>query len=245
MVEKIDDDERTNAVGLFNTARSYWRSAEYLNAAKLRVTHPHAPITFLFCHAIELYLKAYLRGTGSNLADLKKLSHRIVHLAKAATERGLELRPEVSEVLSHVDDADVAIEARYIVTGFAQRLPNEALGDAAGRLDDTICTALAAAGHPVRHERFDARQPAQKSELTADTTRVLVYLFGTDEYDDRAVGAISRNLQMQKAMVKYHLDELDRAKLAACGSWYDGDAYWGITPAGRSYVVQHGLLEDE
>ena len=62
MASTIDDDERTNAVGLFNTARSYWRSAEYLNVANLSVTHPQAPVTFLFCHAIELYLKAYLRG---------------------------------------------------------------------------------------------------------------------------------------------------------------------------------------
>jgi hypothetical protein len=57
MAHEIDDDERTNAVGLFNTARSYWRSAVYLAAAELPVTHPRAPVTFLFCHAIELYLK--------------------------------------------------------------------------------------------------------------------------------------------------------------------------------------------
>ena len=32
MASKIDDDERTNALGLFNTARSYWRSAEHFTA---------------------------------------------------------------------------------------------------------------------------------------------------------------------------------------------------------------------
>jgi hypothetical protein len=56
------DDERTNALGLFNTARSYWRSAEHLSVARIEVTHPQAPITFLLCHALELYLKAFLRG---------------------------------------------------------------------------------------------------------------------------------------------------------------------------------------
>lgn len=55
MAEDIDDDERTNPVGLFNTARSYWRSAEHLSAAGLKITHPEAPVTFLFCHAIELF----------------------------------------------------------------------------------------------------------------------------------------------------------------------------------------------
>ena len=64
---QVDDDERTNAIGLFNTARSYWRSAEHLNAAGVKVTHPEAPVTFLFCHAIELYLKSYLRGTRNDL----------------------------------------------------------------------------------------------------------------------------------------------------------------------------------
>jgi hypothetical protein len=42
------DDERTSPVGLFNTARSYWRSAEYLSAARLEVTHPQAPLRFYF-----------------------------------------------------------------------------------------------------------------------------------------------------------------------------------------------------
>jgi hypothetical protein len=55
-----DEIERTSPLGLFNYARSYWRSAEYLHAAKLKLTHPSAPATFLFYHAIELYLKAFL-----------------------------------------------------------------------------------------------------------------------------------------------------------------------------------------
>lgn len=48
--DRIDDNERTNAVGLFNTARSYWRSTEHLNAAaaQIDVTHPLAPVTFLW-----------------------------------------------------------------------------------------------------------------------------------------------------------------------------------------------------
>lgn len=77
MASDIDDDERTNAVGLFNTARSYWRSAEHLNVANLKVTHQRAPVTFLFCHAIELYLKAYLRGAGKSVAELKQIGHRV------------------------------------------------------------------------------------------------------------------------------------------------------------------------
>ena len=165
MADKIADDERTNAVGLFNTARSYWRSAEHLNAAGLKVTHPEAPVTFLLCHAIELYLKAYLRGNGSTVAALKKIGHRLADLAKSAAETGLKLEPEQSEILSHVDDAGVAIEARYIVTGFKNRPTNEALSSLAEQLDLTVCADLARLGFAVRDERFRRPSPQRQDEV--------------------------------------------------------------------------------
>lgn len=150
----IPDDERTNALGLFNTARSYWRSAEHLNAAQLKVSHPHAPVTFLYCHAIELYLKSYLRAAGNTVSDLKKIGHRIARLAEAAAAAGLRLDPDKAEVLSHIDDWDVAIEARYIVTGFSRQPSNEAFGSVAEQLDQVIAPFLRSKGHPVREQQF-------------------------------------------------------------------------------------------
>jgi hypothetical protein len=73
-VEQLDSDDRTSAVGLFNTARSYWHSAVYLNDASLELTHPLAPVTFLFYHAIELYLKADLRASGKAVARCEVLA---------------------------------------------------------------------------------------------------------------------------------------------------------------------------
>jgi len=115
---QITDDERTNAVGLFNTARSYWRSAEYLSAAQLKLSHPEAPVTFLFCHSIELYLKAFLRAKGCSLIELKKWGHNVAKLADEATARQINLDGPTRETVSHITEADVALEARYIVTGF-------------------------------------------------------------------------------------------------------------------------------
>jgi hypothetical protein len=69
----IDEIERTTPLGFFNYARSYWRSAEYLHAAKLKPTHPSAPVTFLFCHAIESYLKAFLLSQKLPLKSLKSV----------------------------------------------------------------------------------------------------------------------------------------------------------------------------
>jgi hypothetical protein len=150
MIDGIDGDERTNAVGFFNTARSYWRSAECLAAARVEVTHPQAPITFLFCHAIELYLKAYLRSRGKTVADLKKIGHRVAGLGQAAFKEGLEVSPEQATILQHLDEDDVAIESRYIVTGFKQLPTNEGFSALAEALDKAICSAMAKLGLPVR-----------------------------------------------------------------------------------------------
>lgn len=242
MANEIDDDERTNALGLFNTARSYWRSAEHLNAAGLKVTHPHAPVTFLFCHAIELYLKAYLRGTGSTLAQLKKLSHRVANLAKAATESGLKLEPEQSEILSHVDDADVAIEARYIVTGFKNRPTNEALSSVAEQLDTTVCAALARRGFALRDENFQRPDPERHEELGEDTCRVLVQLFRAEK-GHNSEAAMAAALGMERGVVRYHLDRLKEANFAFVTASGRGHTYWALMSEARRCVVERKLIQ--
>ena len=163
----IDVDERTNAVGLFNTARSYWHSAEYLDPAQLSITHPSAPVTFLLCHAIELYLKAYLRSVGSSVAHLKRLGHHMAVLAKTAIDSGLKLKPEHLEILSHIDDLNVVLEARYIVTGFKSQPTSEALSNVAGKLDQAVCAALTKRGHPVRATKI-ARQMRREHTLNLE-----------------------------------------------------------------------------
>jgi hypothetical protein len=246
MASKIDDDERTNAVGLFNTARSYWRSAEHLNAARLEVTHQQAPVTFLFCHAIELYLKAYLRGAGQSVAQLKQIGHRVANLATSAVNSGLAIRPEQLEILGHIDDADVAIEARYIVTGFKQLPTNDALSHAAEFLDQAVCRALAKAGHLVREEKFvHPTTPDRQTSLNEDTSRVLVHMFRTQRHEDRDVGAMAGALELERSVLEYHLDRLADAKLAETAGWnyLHGHVYWALTPEGRQHVIEHGLMQ--
>jgi DNA-binding transcriptional ArsR family regulator len=244
LASEIDDDERTSPVGLFNTARSYWHSAEYLSAAALDVTHPQAPVTFLFCHAIELYLKAYLRGMGSTVTQLKKVGHRVSSLAKSAAEIGLNLEPEQSEILSHVDDADVAIEARYIVTGFKNRPTNEALSTVAEHLDRAVCAALIKKGLPLRDGKLSRPDPKQgQDDLGQDTRRVLVRLFEADEVDDRSEAAIAATLAMKQSFVRYHLDRLREANFATLSSSDSEHNYWAIKPEGRRYVVERRLVQ--
>lgn len=238
------DDERTSPLGLYNTGRSYWRSAEYLVVAHLDVTHRGAPITFLFCHAIELYLKAFLRASGRNLAALKQSGHRVAGLAKNALAAGLDIPPDCADLLGHIENEDVAIEARYIVTGFKQMPTYEAFSTTAETLDRAVGVALAAAGHPVRHETFTRPSaPPPDANLKADTVRVLVHLFGTINQAGRNVGAIATALNLQRSVLEYHLDRLAEANLAEFDDFNSmlGHVCWALTAEGRRYVVERGL----
>ena len=236
------DIDRTSAVGLFNTARSYWRSAEQLNGDPPRVTHPESPITFLLCHAIELYLKAYLRGAGRDLAELKRLGHRVADLSRAAGKFGLDVPQEQEQILSHIDDAEVAIEARYIVTGFKHVPTNDALSEVAAALDGKVCDALKKFGFPVRTEMFALTQTAPKSEMAEDAQRVLVSLFKARSSDECGVRQMAKGLAIDEGMLKYHLDCLDDDKLAECVGFSPSDVLWAITPKGRKYAVLHKLV---
>ena len=68
---EITEEDRTNEVGFFNTAESYWKSATALYEANVKASHPLSPVLFLYYHAIELYLKAFLRGNGHSAKELR------------------------------------------------------------------------------------------------------------------------------------------------------------------------------
>src|SRR5260221_7125218 len=60
--------ELTTPLGFFNYALSYRAAADKLRICKLRATHPHAPVLFIYYHSVELYLKAFLRAHGLSVA---------------------------------------------------------------------------------------------------------------------------------------------------------------------------------
>ena len=43
---EITEEDRTNEVGLFNTAESYWKSAAALYEAEVKASHPLSPVLF-------------------------------------------------------------------------------------------------------------------------------------------------------------------------------------------------------
>ncbi len=56
----------------------------------MKTTHPDAPITYLYFHSIELFLKAFLGAHGHTIEELeKKCRHHIGRMRDRATEVGL------------------------------------------------------------------------------------------------------------------------------------------------------------
>ena len=148
---EADDEDRTNPTGLFNTAVSYWKSAAALERAKVKATHPDSPIRLLYYHAIELYLKAFLRQHHSvrELAS-KKFGHDTGKLSCRAGELGLSFDDEDQAVFAHLSDGDTLIRARYIRTGPFRWPPLDALDRTCRSLHDGVGRALKARGLPVR-----------------------------------------------------------------------------------------------
>jgi len=88
----MSDDDRTTPLGRFNYVRTYWQSAVLLHHARAKVTHPDAPVTLLLAHAIELYLKAFLRLRGVGIEQVRTtFGHDFKSLVDETSSRGLSL----------------------------------------------------------------------------------------------------------------------------------------------------------
>lgn len=114
-----EEDLRTNDLGLFNFAHSYWLSATVLQNAKCDCTHPDAPAAYLFYHAIELYLKSFLRMKGWEVKQVRALNHSILKVSQTAADAGLTIAAEHNATLKTIPPNYMA--ARYIKTGFYAR----------------------------------------------------------------------------------------------------------------------------
>jgi hypothetical protein len=89
-----------------------------------------------------------------------------------------------------------------------------------------------------------AQIPARPANnLGADTARVLAHLFKVAELGDRHVRPMAQALEMERGMLQYHLERLDDKGLAVeTGAFQYDDVCWGITPEGRRYAVENGLI---
>jgi hypothetical protein len=114
----ITEEDRTNPLGLFNSAERYREAADIL-ASEHKALHFDRPIRYLFYHALELYLKAFLRAD-LPLDKVESLGHRFHELRDACTSQGLLLDVHEREVLTMIGADDTYIRARYIRTDYYQ-----------------------------------------------------------------------------------------------------------------------------
>lgn len=133
----MTEDDRTTAIGLFHYAHSYAASAKALRQLDLKLTHPEAPIRFQYNHAIELYLKAFLRLHGLTVKELrsKPYSHDTEAMLKKAEEYGLY------PVLPHVEAIERAGKDtvdRYIVTGARKEIFLDLINETCEALHERI-----------------------------------------------------------------------------------------------------------
>lgn len=153
-MQENEKEARTTRLGLYHYALSYWKSAEYLSGAQtkqLKITHPDAPVYFLYYHAIELFLKSFLRHKGLSVRKLENISHRIKELYDTSEKHGLFFMDEDVEVILLMSKADTIIRSRYIATGYFNWPTKEALSRTCASLHETIHKILKDAGELVRY----------------------------------------------------------------------------------------------
>jgi hypothetical protein len=114
-----EEDERTSAVGLYHYAMSYHEAARALSNVGLKSPHGQAPIYYLYYHALELFLKAFIRSQGTGVKELRsKIGHNAAALFRRSTELGLTMDDEDAEILRMMAETDIVSRSRYIRTGY-------------------------------------------------------------------------------------------------------------------------------
>ncbi len=120
--------DRTSSMGLWTYARYFFDAARILIDSKS--PHIETPAYYLISHSIELCLKAFLRGSGLSIEELKALGHNLDKCLEKAISLGLEFHMDISDLdkfaVSAINPYYQEKELEYIKTGFRQ-LPKIAL----------------------------------------------------------------------------------------------------------------------
>ena len=146
-----EDEARTTPLGLFNTATAFREAAEGLESLSLKSVMRHMPVRFLYFHAIELYLKSFLRTQSYTVTEVRGFGHDFRKLAKLALKSGFEFSATDIEVIMALGDSDAVIEARYLRTGAKiGSLPIETIRGTCKRLHEAIGKQLSEKGVLVR-----------------------------------------------------------------------------------------------
>lgn len=129
--DTAEEIDRSPPIGVFLSGESFFRSARHLQLAcetgELRLRFD-MPVYYLYCHAFELTLKAFLRTKGMSAHRLasREFGHKLHVLWKACLAEGLQSSPvadaSIAQAIELLDPFAREFEFRYIKVGF-KRLP--------------------------------------------------------------------------------------------------------------------------
>ena len=112
----------------------------YCTMQGAKVTHPDAPVTLLLAHAIELYLKAFLRLRGVGIEEVRTtFGHDFKKLVDEASTRGLSLGKEEIDIAAVLTEKESIRRSRYIETGYYQQPGLAALYPAPAKVSTNLC----------------------------------------------------------------------------------------------------------
>jgi hypothetical protein len=146
---KSNATDDPSPLGFYNFAVSYHMAADLVAVGGLKATHPESVAMFLYYHAIELYLKSFLRLQGDTAKRLRKIGHDFQTLQSRAKKRGLPFGKVEEEVLA-VLDGEIWSRARYLITGPIRAPSLTMLSKTSIALRQSVGKAFHDAGEPIR-----------------------------------------------------------------------------------------------
>jgi hypothetical protein len=121
--------DRSPPIGMFLSGESFFKAAQHLHhayeAGELRLSFD-MPVYYLYCHAFELILKAFLRAKGVSAHRLasREFGHKLQVLWDACVAEGLQSNPFadgfIGQTIELLDPFARNFEFRYLKLGFKQ-----------------------------------------------------------------------------------------------------------------------------
>ena len=141
----------TSAQGFFTYAEAYAAAARLLAEAMEDIPHGEAPVRMLAFHAIELYLKSFLRCLGHSTDELaiKPLAHDLGALS-SAVQGHLNLKADDLLILADHRLSASAMQTRYL----APAAPDKLLVEPALVCTIALRVRRAVLDHPARNGKI-------------------------------------------------------------------------------------------
>lgn len=136
----IPEAKGATPFGIFLLANDFLTAAETAKA-NFRI-RSGGPVRLLCFHAIELFLKSYLRAQGQDVDTLRAFGHRLSDIAQSAASCGLDLPLHTQRELSRLTERSDYVRVRYMVIDTKDDIRPKAILTLAGEVREAVREAL-------------------------------------------------------------------------------------------------------